>query len=142
MATATGKGKSKAVRLDLYDLNQVSRFLHAVAYSVAAANNVRVVHQSFLSGGDLIETGDQHRIRMEADRLASSLMHRFSALCKGGSPSAVEAFLQQGKQTYISSRQSIDAVFAQARRSNQTLQTRLGIAADVTHIVHGAANAT
>jgi hypothetical protein len=142
MATATERAKSKAVRLHLYDLNQVSRFLHAVAYSVAAANNVRIVHQSFLSGGDLVETGDQHRIRIEADRLASSLMHRFSALCKGGSPSVVDAFLQQGKRTYISSRQSIDAVFAQARRSNQALQTRLGIAADVTHIVHGAANAT
>jgi hypothetical protein len=132
-----------APRLILYDLHQVSRFLHTVAYTVIAATSLKIVHHNFLEGGDQVDyTRDQGTIRLQADALASSLMNRFSQLCKTGSKRAVDAFLQHQKLNYIACRSSMDTIFAQVRDSNDALQRNLGIAADIAHIVHGTANAT
>jgi len=133
----------KSSRLVLYNLDQVARFLHVVAYTEVTASNIRIVHHSFMDGGDQIDyPRDQVTIRTQTDNLASALMNHFSMLCKSGLKTAVDGFLQHQKLRYIANRRSIDATFAQFQNSNNALQKNLAIASDITHIVHGAANAT
>ena len=135
-------GSVKTPKLILYDLHRVAHFLYEVAYAIAAANNTKIVHHSFLSGGDQLDMSDVHIIRAHADQLASTLMSQFSTLCKTGSESAVNGFLKLQRNRYMDARRGAIATFAQFYKSNDALQRDLGIAKDVAHIVHGAANAT
>jgi len=133
--------KQKSKQVTLYDLDEVARFLHAVAYAVVTAGSIVLVHHSWMEGGDQVDfTRDQKTIRALANQGASNLMRRFSVLCKSGVKTAVDGFLKQQRLRYIASRRSIDTVFSQFRNSNQQLQRNLEIGADIAHIVHGAAN--
>ncbi|HZU22038.1 MAG TPA: hypothetical protein VE998_04340 [Terriglobales bacterium] len=120
----------------------MARFLHVVAYAQVAARNTKLVSQSFLSGGDEVDVGNAEKIRAQADVLAGLYMSRFSSLCKSGSNAQVKAYLNNQRSLYVTARRQVDAVFHEVRRSSTKLQKELGVAADVTHILHGAANAT
>lgn len=127
--------------IHLYDLDEVARFVHAVAYAEVTAASIGIVHHSWMDGGDQVEfTRDQQAMREMANNIAANLMRRFSVLCKSGSKAAVDGFLQHLRLQYIAGRQYVDSVFAQFQNSNQQLQRNLEIGADIAHIVHGAAN--
>jgi len=141
MANQTPRSRTTP-KLVLYDLHQVAHFLHEVAYALAAASNTKIVHQWLILGGDQLSMSDMHVIRQQADQIASTLMSQFSMLCKAGSESAVDGFLKHQQQRYLAARRNMNATFAQFYKSNAATQRTLGTAADIAHIVHGAADAT
>jgi hypothetical protein len=129
-------------RIILYDLHEVTRFLHASAYAQVAAKNIQIVHRSIFAGGDEVNTGDFRKIRSDANQSAAGLMTQFSQRCKTGSPASVHNFLEHQRSLYLAARRDVDSLFAQVRSSNVNLEKNFGIASDIAHIVHGGANAT
>jgi hypothetical protein len=135
-------GGRRKVQVVLYDVHEVARFLHAVAYARVVASNTSILRGNFTSGGDQVDIGNSKKIQNDADRLAGTLMTDFSQRCKTGSKSSVHNFLELQQRLYQDARQQIDRVYAQVRKSNADLQRNLDIGADILHMIHGTANAT
>ncbi len=140
--TATKTNPKRKTRIVLYDLHEVARFMHAVAYARIAAQNTHVMQGSFFNGGDQVDSGDFKKIRYDAERLSAALMTEFSHRCKTGSESSVRNFLEHQRVLYRQARLQIDAVYAQVRQSNTKLTRNLEVGTSLVHIIHGASNAT
>jgi hypothetical protein len=128
--------------IPLYDLDQVARFIHAVAYIQVTASSTKFVPRSWAFGTDEIQAGDPKAIRDQADQLSSNLMNKFSMLCKTGSKTTVGAFLEHLRAQYKTNWAWINSQYAQFNQANQQHLRDLQIASDIAHIVHGTADAT
>ena len=126
----------------LFHLDEVARFLHAVGFAEALANNVKVVHQAFWDGGDLVQESDKSVIRAQAADISSKLMTAFSSLCCTGNVAQVQGFLGDRAAAYQNAMQQVNGIFATVQKSNQQLQSSLQAASEIAHIVHGLANTT
>src|SRR5215467_15706777 len=138
--TRAGNAKNQIV-IPLYDLDQVARFIHAVAYIQATADTTKFVPRTWAFGTDEIQAADPKAIRDQADQLSSNLMITFSMLCKTGSKTTVGAFLEHLRGQYKTNWAWINSQYAQFNQANDQHLRDLQIAADTAHIVHGTANA-
>jgi hypothetical protein len=138
--THPSNGKNQ-IAIPLYDLAQVARFIHAVAYIQATADNTRFVARTWAFGTDEIQAGDPQAIRDQADRLSSIFMNKFSVLCKTGSKTTAGAFLEHLRGQYKTNWAWLNSQYGEFNKANNQHLRDLQIAADTAHIVHGTADA-
>jgi hypothetical protein len=132
-------GKTNVV---LFHLDEVARFVHAVGFAEALANNIKVAHHGFWEGGDQLQESDMSLIREQAANISGELMTAFSNLCRTGNVPQVQSFLADRAAVYQNAMQQVSNTFGTVQKSNQQLQSNLQMAAEIAHIVHGLANTT
>ena len=93
-------------------------------------------------GGDQIQESEISVIRAQAADISSKLTTIFSNVCRTGSVAQAQKFLRDRAAAYQNAMQLVKDTLAQVQQSNQQLQNTLESAAELTHVVHGLANAT